>query len=106
MHCSLATCRDFPDLSTSDSLLADELHRRGHEAEAFVWNGDSPPTLPETDVVVLRSTWDFHHQFDDYVACSPELGDGKALWEASFQHATRFIAKWDEKRRRMRHPDA
>ena len=57
----LATCERWPDISTSDAVLAAELQRRGHHVRAQSWNGGSFDVFATADIVVLRSNWDFHH---------------------------------------------
>ena len=32
---------------------------------------EPPPAVPDTDIVVLRSTWDFHRQLADYIGWLP-----------------------------------
>ena len=66
MHITLATCQQYPALSASDALLADELRRRGHVVEATSWNSSEGSRAAASDRVVLRSTWDYHHDVERY----------------------------------------
>ncbi|HJR52544.1 MAG TPA: transporter [Gemmatimonadota bacterium] len=56
----LATSRSFP-LTPSDAALGDELERRGVRVASAPWETISPAPS-NGDVVVLRSTWDYHRR--------------------------------------------
>ena len=79
MRVALATFRGLPDLDPDDHPLRDALARRGHEVTAAVWD-DPAVRWKAFDVVVLRSTWDYFHHRDEFLAW--------ALWVAS---ATRLL---------------
>ena len=55
---AIATCRKFPDLTPSDTLLSQALARRGARVVAAPWNGDFGP-FADADLTVVRSTWDY-----------------------------------------------
>ena len=56
---AFATCQQMPDISDDDRLVADLLGERGIEVSAAVW--DAPGNdWSRFDVVVIRSTWDYH----------------------------------------------
>jgi glutathione synthase/RimK-type ligase-like ATP-grasp enzyme len=81
-----ATCRAWPDLSASDIELANELQRRGHTVVGESWNDAPISAFTSADLVVLRSTWDYHHDLQafeewiDAVAASPaELHNDRTL---------------------------
>ena len=79
MRVALATFRGLPGLDPDDHPLRDALARRGHQVTAAVW--DDPKVDWKTfDVVVLRSTWDYFHRRDDFLAW--------ALWVSA---ATRLL---------------
>lgn len=67
MRVALVTCRRLPDLDPDDHPLRDELVRRGHEVTAAIWD-DEKVDWRAFDVAVLRSTWDYHHRRDDFLA--------------------------------------
>ncbi|MEM9204164.1 MAG: hypothetical protein AAGC53_21200, partial [Actinomycetota bacterium] len=77
MRIALVTCAAYPNLSVSDTLLAEELRARGHEVDALVWNGTQPG--PTADVVVIRSSWDYHTAVDDYRAWLHQVATGSRL---------------------------
>lgn len=60
MRVVLVTCTTWPDLSASDRLYAEALEQRGVSTVAAPWNGPLEPFIG-VDLVVLRSSWDYHH---------------------------------------------
>jgi glutathione synthase/RimK-type ligase-like ATP-grasp enzyme len=73
---ALVTYRGLPGLSESDQLLLAELERRGVAVSKVVW--DDPDTIWSTfDVVVVRSVWDYHERFEEFIAwLDARLADG------------------------------
>lgn len=55
---------DLPDDETA--LVADALRHRGVEATIEVWDG--PFDWRQADLVVVRSTWDYVHRLDEFLA--------------------------------------
>ncbi|MEM7736797.1 MAG: hypothetical protein AAF267_13525 [Deinococcota bacterium] len=53
----------YPYVSTSDAVIVRVLETRGHTVDAAPWNGPWQP-FEEADVVVVRSTWDYHYMPD------------------------------------------
>lgn len=66
MRVALATSRDFPDLFFDDEALRTALRARGVEVDATVW--DDGHDWGSYDLVVVRSTWDYHERRDAYLA--------------------------------------
>ena len=64
MRFVLATCREKPALTASDSLLAEALGRLGATAVATPWDAIDPRR--EDGVVCLRSTWDYHRRWGEF----------------------------------------
>lgn len=64
---ALATASAYPDLAADGPLLLDALARRGVAAEPAVWT-DSAVRWASYDLVVIRSTWDYFHRRDEFVA--------------------------------------
>jgi glutathione synthase/RimK-type ligase-like ATP-grasp enzyme len=54
------TCNRWPNISQSDTLIADALRTLGHRVEPAPWQGDFA-RLPAADLIVLRSQWDYHY---------------------------------------------
>jgi glutathione synthase/RimK-type ligase-like ATP-grasp enzyme len=66
MTVALATSRDHPDLPDDDRLLLRALAERGVDVQPLVWDGSD---LGEAaDIVVLRSTWNYHHDVLGFIA--------------------------------------
>lgn len=57
----IATCKKFPELTPSDTLLAAALQRLGAGVAASPWNGDFA-VFARADAVIIRSTWDYFDQ--------------------------------------------
>lgn len=67
MRVALATCRELPEPDHDQPLLLDALAREGLDASMLAW--DEPAARPEDfDLVVLRSTWNYHHAPEAFVA--------------------------------------
>ncbi|MEM9562715.1 MAG: hypothetical protein AAGA93_08875 [Actinomycetota bacterium] len=63
---AIATCARWPELTASDALLVDELHADGCEVRVLPWNDADAADFDWADAVVLRSTWDYHHDLAGY----------------------------------------
>ncbi len=66
MRVGLATSGEFPDLYSDDEPLRAALVARGVDVVPVVW--DDGHDWDAFDLVVIRSTWDYHLRRDDYVA--------------------------------------
>jgi hypothetical protein len=64
---ALATCAELPELEPDDRSVLAPLAARGVAAAAAVWDD---PTVDWTrfDLVVVRSTWDYIHRRDEFLA--------------------------------------
>jgi glutathione synthase/RimK-type ligase-like ATP-grasp enzyme len=67
MRLALATSAEFPDLFFDDEPLRAALAERGAEVVPAVWD-DPGQDWAAYDLVVVRSTWDYHERRDAYVA--------------------------------------
>src|SRR5688572_2024649 len=63
MQIILATSRNQPALTSSDSILRDELEKRGAQVRAMPWDNILPGGEDEC-LVCLRSTWDYSLRAD------------------------------------------
>jgi glutathione synthase/RimK-type ligase-like ATP-grasp enzyme len=63
----VATSADYPDLSASDQLYRTALRAHGAEVGVGVWSEGIAP-FRGADLVVLRSTWDYHRDLTGYRA--------------------------------------
>src|SRR5262245_39759397 len=64
---AFVTWEGLPDLSRDDRLAVGELEARGHAIRPAVWT-DPAVDWQGFDLVVLRSCWDYHKQFERFVA--------------------------------------
>ena len=69
----LATWEGLPDLVADDRLVLGPLLERGLRATPVVWS-ESAPDPAALDLVVIRSTWDYHHRRDAFLRWSENLG--------------------------------
>jgi glutathione synthase/RimK-type ligase-like ATP-grasp enzyme len=63
---ALATAAEFPDLDDDGPALVSALASRGITAEPAVWT-DPSVDYARYDLVVVRSTWDYHDRLDEFV---------------------------------------
>lgn len=75
----LVTCSGVADLSRGDKLLRETLERRGHEALPRVWD-DPTVDWASFDVCVIRSTWDYFHHLDAFLAWAERASTLTRLW--------------------------
>ncbi len=69
------TCATWPAVSDSDGFAARALERRGATVTPLAWN-DAAARFDGFDAVVFRSSWDYHHAPDAFLAWL-------ARWEAA-----------------------
>ena len=60
MKITLATCEEWPR-AISDEPLRCELEQRGHNLKSVPWTRD-PELFEDSDLIVIRSCWDYHKQ--------------------------------------------
>lgn len=76
---ALATCDKFPDLTTDDRLLVEQLKRREVKVNPAVWN--SHESWHCFDAVIIRSCWDYQFKPDEFLGWVREVeGCGVPLW--------------------------
>ena len=95
----LATCAAWPELSASDARLDAALAARGWRVVAAPWNGPFAPFV-DAAAVVIRSTWDYHHAPDAYVAWLARLDAARTFnppelvrWNLSKAHVLELGAR-------------
>ena len=77
MLIALVTWRGLPELAADDRLLRHALTRRGAGVDAVVWDGDVD--WKKYDVIVIRSTWDYHQRVDEFRHWLDRM-EGLPLW--------------------------
>lgn len=68
----LATCRHIPALDQDDRPLLRLLAARGVRAQPAVWN-DPDVDWADADLVVVRSTWDYHDDRETFLTWAGNL---------------------------------
>lgn len=74
----LVTCAAWPEPSASDQCLAAALRARGYAVAAAPWNGPFEP-FAGAEVIVVRSSWDYHEAPDAYRAWLDRLPPGRTF---------------------------
>ncbi|GAA2232973.1 hypothetical protein GCM10010401_00920 [Rarobacter faecitabidus] len=80
---ALVTCSDLPDLDGDDQPLIGALAAKGVEASAVVWD-DEAVEWDSFHLVVVRSTWDYAHRRDEFIAWAarvPRLVNAREVLE-------------------------
>jgi hypothetical protein len=75
----LATWSGLPALFEDDQLLLAELDRQGFPAAPAVWD-DPSIEWGEFDAVVLRSTWDYHRRYPEFLDWIDRCARATHLW--------------------------
>jgi glutathione synthase/RimK-type ligase-like ATP-grasp enzyme len=65
MHISFVTYNEKPALTPDDELLAAYFRTKGISVSPAAWNDDAVD-WKQYDVIVLRSTWDYHKKIDHF----------------------------------------
>lgn len=77
---ALVTCAEYPDLCEDDRLLVPAFERRGCRAEPALWD-DPKRRWGDYGAVVLRSTWDYHRRFPEFLRWLDQLErDSAPIW--------------------------
>jgi glutathione synthase/RimK-type ligase-like ATP-grasp enzyme len=80
---ALATYTLAPRLAPDDQLLPPALAELGISAEPVVWSDDSV-NWAEFDAVVIRSCWDYHLHFPDFLVWLGRIdASGTTVWNSS-----------------------
>ncbi|MCK6544918.1 hypothetical protein L6R52_03560 [Myxococcota bacterium] len=67
LRIGIATCTDLPEPDRDQELLLDALRDAGASADLLAW--DDPAIAWESvDLAVIRSTWNYHHTLDAFLA--------------------------------------
>lgn len=74
----LATCRAWPEGEPAGDLLVAELARRGVDAAWAVWD-DASVDWAGARLVAVRSTWDYEHRREEFLAWARKVEQGARL---------------------------
>lgn len=75
----IATCRPLPEPDHDEDLLLDALAAAGVSARTAAWHDDDEPwdaPIP----TVIRSTWDYIHDVDGFIAWTGRAAAAGPLW--------------------------
>jgi glutathione synthase/RimK-type ligase-like ATP-grasp enzyme len=79
LYIAFATHAGLEGLTRSDRIAADELERRGSAVMSVPWS--SPRDWTRFDAVVIRATWDYYKQPEDFLTWLERLEQERvALW--------------------------
>lgn len=73
MDVAIATCRVLPEPDPDQELLSETFARAGIEARMLAWD-DPSARFEDARVTVIRSTWNYLHRVDDFVAWAERVG--------------------------------
>jgi glutathione synthase/RimK-type ligase-like ATP-grasp enzyme len=76
---TFATYSDLPDLDPDDRLGLVELERRGFSVATAVWT-DENVDWEQAGAVIIRSTWDYHQRFDEFMRWLDRVASVTQLW--------------------------
>ncbi len=74
----LATCTAYPQLSASNAAYAEALRAQGCDTRTLAWNGDPLDAFLDSDLIVLRQTWDYQDDPGGFAAWISWLSRNKA----------------------------
>jgi glutathione synthase/RimK-type ligase-like ATP-grasp enzyme len=75
---AIATCAGYTDLKVDDDLLREALRRRGAEAVSVAWDEEGID-WSGFDLCLVRSTWDYHEKYDEFLAWTRRVEETAAL---------------------------
>ncbi|MGN6215729.1 MAG: ATP-grasp domain-containing protein [Solirubrobacterales bacterium] len=76
---AIATCAAYADLKVDDEMLREELAARGVESAAVVWDREGNE-MDGFDASLVRSTWDYHEKYEDFLAWARRVEVAMPLW--------------------------
>lgn len=79
MELHVATCRPLPEPDPDEPLLLAALAARGVETRLAAWN-DASEDWDAAGATVIRSTWDYVHRPDAFLAWAERVARAGPLW--------------------------
>ena len=76
---ALVTYSELPELAADEQMLARILSTPGVTVRSVAWD-DPAVDWSGFGVCVIRSTWDYHHRLDDFLAWAARISSLTHLW--------------------------
>ncbi|MBS1956515.1 MAG: hypothetical protein JST89_20170 [Cyanobacteria bacterium SZAS-4] len=76
---TFVTYCDLPILDADDRFVAEELERRGFRCAIADWR-DQTIDWANAGICVLRSTWDYHLHYEEFLAWLTKVSSQTTLW--------------------------
>jgi len=92
---AIATCAEYEELKVDDRALIEALEARGAEALPVVWNREEP-AWEELDLCLVRSTWDYHDSYPEFIAWTRQVAQATAL------HNPADVIAWNSEKTYLR----
>lgn len=70
---------DLPILDADDRLVAEELQKRGYRCAVADWR-DKNVDWANAGICVLRSTWDYHLHYQEFIEWLKQVSSQTTLW--------------------------
>lgn len=88
------TCQDLPNLNPSDRLTFPYLAEQGFRVQAVAWDNTNV-LWQDFDAVVIRSTWDYHTRYDEFLRWLDNLAEVNLLNPAK-------VVRWNSNKTYLR----
>jgi glutathione synthase/RimK-type ligase-like ATP-grasp enzyme len=75
---AIATCAEYEELKVDDRLLCEALEAQGAAARSVIWD-EEDPGREDTDLCLVRSTWDYHDKHEQFLAWARQVERATAL---------------------------
>lgn len=95
-RCAFLTTDDLDEYIVDDRYAADALRDRGWRVDDVVWH-DRSIRWDGFDVVVIRSTWDYHHRLEEFLNVLATIDRSDAALENRFP-----LIRWNAHKRYLR----
>lgn len=92
---AIATCAAYPELKGDDELLCEALQQCGCEAASLVWD-EGGIDWGGTDLCLVRSTWDYHDKYQEFLAWT------RCVEAATALHNPAELIAWNSDKRYLR----
>ena len=81
MRVALVSCAELPEWEVDDQPLIDALRALGVEIHQPAWDAEGEP-WEQYDLAIIRTTWDYWHRRDAFVAWARATARVTTLWNS------------------------